>query len=140
MCKTKQKMTHQQTKKKTEKEERKKKKRKKKEIMISIFYFLLCVLLCEQCTILFCSILCIPQADCKFFSALWLWFVLCAGFSGDNCEEDIDECKPYPCSNNAMCVDGVHSYQCICQVCTNSCSYQCICQVCTNSYSCQCIC
>ena len=114
---------------------RKKKKRQKEEEkrrrmnndFVVVDFLKLCVLLCEQCTLLFCSILCMPQADCKFFSVLWLWFVLYAGFGGDNCEEDIDECKPYPCSNNAMCVDGVNSYQCICQVCTNSYSYQCIC-------------
>ena len=27
---------------------------------------------------------------------------------------DVDECKPYPCKNNASCIDGINSYTCKC--------------------------
>ncbi|KAJ9580698.1 hypothetical protein L9F63_024126, partial [Diploptera punctata] len=31
------------------------------------------------------------------------------------CEVDIDDCDPYPCFNNATCIDGLNNYACICQ-------------------------
>ena len=38
-----------------------------------------------------------------------------AGFAGDDCEENIDDCTPNPCLNDGVCVDGVDSYLCECQ-------------------------
>uniref|UniRef100_A0A4W5N7F8 von Willebrand factor D and EGF domains n=1 Tax=Hucho hucho TaxID=62062 RepID=A0A4W5N7F8_9TELE len=36
-----------------------------------------------------------------------------AGFTGDRCEEDIDDCKPNPC-RLVKCIDGPNSFFCIC--------------------------
>ncbi|XP_060595177.1 fibropellin-1-like, partial [Ruditapes philippinarum] len=37
-----------------------------------------------------------------------------AGYTGTNCETDIDDCNPNPCQNGAACTDGVDSYTCTC--------------------------
>ncbi|XP_069784653.1 neurocan core protein [Narcine bancroftii] len=37
-----------------------------------------------------------------------------AGFTGENCEIDIDECHSSPCENGATCVDGINSFTCLC--------------------------
>ena len=36
------------------------------------------------------------------------------GFTGKNCETNINECDPSPCLNGANCVDGVNDYTCKC--------------------------
>ena len=37
-----------------------------------------------------------------------------AGYTGSNCEIDIDDCDPKPCQNDGVCVDGVASHSCEC--------------------------
>ncbi|MDP6944671.1 MAG: calcium-binding EGF-like domain-containing protein, partial [Myxococcota bacterium] len=37
-----------------------------------------------------------------------------AGFSGSDCELNINNCSPNPCFNGAVCIDGVDSYSCSC--------------------------
>ncbi len=37
-----------------------------------------------------------------------------AGYTGVNCEIDINDCLPNPCQNGGTCVDGVNSYSCQC--------------------------
>lgn len=41
----------------------------------------------------------------------WLF---CAGFAGQNCEENIDDCPGNNCRNGGTCVDGVNTYNCQC--------------------------
>lgn len=36
------------------------------------------------------------------------------GFTGNNCEDDIDECSSGPCANGGVCVDGINGYVCTC--------------------------
>eukprot|EP00061_Rhincodon_typus_P004945 g23784.t1 len=36
------------------------------------------------------------------------------GFTGSNCQFDIDECDSKPCQNGATCVDGLGGYRCTC--------------------------
>jgi len=48
-----------------------------------------------------------------------------AGFTGDTCETNVDDCASNPCSNNGVCQDGVNAYTCACtadysgQTCTD---------------------
>ena len=37
-----------------------------------------------------------------------------AGFSGDNCQVNVDDCVRHRCANRATCVDGVDDYTCTC--------------------------
>lgn len=37
------------------------------------------------------------------------------GYTGDDCQTDIDECASKPCYNGAICKDGVNEYTCECK-------------------------
>ena len=36
------------------------------------------------------------------------------GFSGKNCEANIDDCANHECANNSTCIDDVNKYTCQC--------------------------
>lgn len=36
------------------------------------------------------------------------------GFTGSNCETDINECLANPCANGGRCIDGPNKYSCLC--------------------------
>ena len=36
------------------------------------------------------------------------------GFTGTNCEINIDDCRNNECQNGAVCVDGIEEYTCQC--------------------------
>jgi len=43
---------------------------------------------------------------------------MCApGYTGDSCSQEINECDPNPCMNNASCVDLVNDFMCMCPQC-----------------------
>ena len=33
---------------------------------------------------------------------------------GTKCETDVNDCSPSPCQSGGSCLDGVHSYTCLC--------------------------
>ncbi len=37
-----------------------------------------------------------------------------AGYSGPNCQTNVNECGSNPCQNGASCVDAVNSFTCSC--------------------------
>lgn len=63
------------------------------------------------------------------------------GFTGINCEQNIDDCLLNPCRSFEQCVDGINSYQCVCpvgttgQLCNISIDY-CSDQPCLNGATC----
>ena len=38
-----------------------------------------------------------------------------AGFEGQFCEVNIDDCASQPCLNGGVCVDGINSHYCVCE-------------------------
>ena len=36
------------------------------------------------------------------------------GFTGTNCEVNIDDCPGHICQNGATCLDGINTYTCQC--------------------------
>ena len=44
------------------------------------------------------------------------YFCLCAaGYTGDSCDEDVDDCASQPCANDGICHDEINDFTCECQ-------------------------
>lgn len=37
------------------------------------------------------------------------------GYTGKNCDIEINECEPNPCLNNARCIDRIGGFDCVCK-------------------------
>ena len=57
-----------------------------------------CVLECQNGT------LSLPNCTCQCN----------AGFTGSECETNINDCSPDPCRNGGTCSDGIDKYTCMC--------------------------
>ena len=76
-----------------------------------------------------------------------------AGYSGNNCNTNINDCSPDPCQNGGTCTDGVDSYTCQCAAdynehkcetdindcCPDPCQNGGTCVDGVDSYTCQCV-
>ncbi len=59
------------------------------------------------------STICLNDGTC--YSNTGQELCLCApGFTGDNCEINIDECLSSPCLHDGNCTDGIDNYTCDC--------------------------
>ena len=75
-----------------------------------------------------------------------------AGFIGDNCSVNVNECSPNPCNYSDNCTDGINDYSCKClpgwegkncsedidECATNPCENNGTCSNKVNDYSCNC--
>ncbi|KAI6649066.1 Fibropellin-1-like [Oopsacas minuta] len=74
------------------------------------------------------------------------------GYTGDNCNMNIDDCEDSPCGDNGMCVDEINAYYCVCNAgfegtncevnkddcLTGSCLHEGVCVDGTNTFTCEC--
>ena len=37
------------------------------------------------------------------------------GYTGGDCEHNIDDCQGSPCQNNGTCIDQINAYRCVCR-------------------------
>lgn len=58
-----------------------------------------------------CVSLCLFICVLLFF---FFFFYLTSGFTGQDCEHNIDDCVQHACENGGRCMDGVNTYNCHC--------------------------
>lgn len=59
------------------------------------------------------SLTCEARTSSGFHHWLFFWPFL-SGFTGKNCDNNIDDCPGHQCQNGGTCVDGVNTYNCQC--------------------------
>uniref|UniRef100_A0A914W5G6 Uncharacterized protein n=1 Tax=Plectus sambesii TaxID=2011161 RepID=A0A914W5G6_9BILA len=58
---------------------------------------------------------CLNDGTCENGLLIGLYTCYCAaGYTGTDCDEEVDECDSGPCLNNGECTDGFNSYNCTC--------------------------
>jgi len=58
---------------------------------------------------------CMNGATCAYNSTTDSYGCTCAaGYTGANCQTNIDDCATNPCTNGGTCLDGVNKYTCSC--------------------------
>ncbi|XP_030579775.1 versican core protein [Archocentrus centrarchus] len=60
-----------------------------------------------------CSAMCQNGGSC-YKKGTQSFCACAAGYTGQHCETDVDECHSNPCLNGATCLDGVNSFTCLC--------------------------
>ncbi|XP_075063899.1 neurocan core protein isoform X3 [Mixophyes fleayi] len=56
---------------------------------------------------------CLHMGTCQFNGSTYS--CIChKGYTGENCEIDIDECLSNPCQNGGTCIDEINSFLCLC--------------------------
>ncbi|KAI8516124.1 hypothetical protein Bbelb_069370 [Branchiostoma belcheri] len=55
---------------------------------------------------------CVPDPDMPRGQGYYA--CVCPGYTGDECETEIDECQSNPCVNGGTCIDLVNGYNCTC--------------------------
>jgi hypothetical protein len=61
-----------------------------------------------------CHNKCRNGGTCQELSAVDYICMCALGFTGRNCQVNIDECVSAPCRQLGVCLDGVNSYTCAC--------------------------
>ena len=54
------------------------------------------------------------QLSLKFLNGLYYRCLCLPGWTGKNCDENIDDCASNPCVNGGTCEDLVNDYACTC--------------------------
>ena len=73
--------------------------------------------LCNQININDCMFNTCINGKCWVNNATGVGECVCdPGFTGDRCQTNIDDCEGVNCSGNGMCIDGINSFSCDCNV------------------------
>ncbi|XP_076110499.1 uncharacterized protein LOC143079160 isoform X5 [Mytilus galloprovincialis] len=54
------------------------------------------------------------NGQCSSYGAIRRKCICNRGYTGEDCETNIDECSPNPCANGGTCIDNVNSFTCMC--------------------------
>ncbi|WAQ94324.1 NOTCH-like protein [Mya arenaria] len=71
---------------------------------------------CPQAVDVCASNPCLNNGTCEVTNIFYVTYVCTCppGFTGTNCQININECLSNKCAEYATCVDGINNYTCIC--------------------------